>query len=198
MVGAFAALLVPAASSAQGTFGLRLGYALAGGETVEGEKLADTVASQVPFQLDFLYRFKPEIAAGIYGSIGFGQLDADVKLACDSVVTSCSANVLRAGVQATYTFKGVSPIFVPWLGVGAGVERLSRTIVWVFVPETVETVGFEFLLELGGDVAASPEFSVGPYLQLSFGQYRSQDGNGIVNKATHEWYGLGLRAKYDL
>ena len=58
--------------------------------------------------------------------------------------------------------------------------------------------GLELNLQVGGDFKVNPQFAVGPYAQLSIGQYSSQEGSSIPDKGMHEWIGFGVRGKFDL
>ncbi len=191
-----AALVVPTASRAQFSLGLRLGYAPAGGDAVKDQKMSEGVKSQIPIQLDGLYNVNKNIAAGLYFSYGIAQLASD---ACPSGA-SCSANVMRFGVQGIYSFAvaGSASKFVPWAGLGLGYEMGNEKVEGI--KSTVS--GFEGQLQLGGDYMVNPKFAVGPFFQLGIGQYSSikVDGEKITgfDKALHEWYGFGIRGKYDL
>jgi len=200
MLGAvLAAVVVPTASQAQFTLGARLGYGIPMGDAVKDAPLKDEVKSQIPIQLDALYRITPDIAAGLYFSYGFVQLNSDVSDACDAANVDCSASSMRLGVEATYTLTKVSPTFVPWFGAGIGFEWLSEKAEFGGVSATQDVTGFEFLnLQGGADYKVSPQLAVGPYVQFSIGQYSSVEGNDITDKAMHEWLSFGVRGKFDL
>ncbi len=198
--GVVAALLVlPAVGRAQITLGARLGFAPAMGDEDQGNRLGDTVASQVPIQLDALYRITPDLAAGVYLSYGFGQLGSAVSGECKSSGASCSVRITRAGVEGTYAFSGARLPLVPWAGIGIGYEwqRLKGT--FLGIPAAVTASGLEFVnLQVGGDYRVGPQLAFGPYLLFSVGQYSSQDGNEIVDKGIHEWLHLGVRGTFEL
>jgi opacity protein-like surface antigen len=193
------ALLVPMTSRAADpvgvSLGLRVGYAPAMGDFAKDQSMSDGVKSQIPVQLDAIYKVNKDIGVGAYFSYGFGQLASDV---CPDGA-SCSASDMRFGVQATYTFNSVKAPLVPWAGLGIGYEIAKASI-----GDTDQSAsGFEFLnLQVGGDYAVTPQFAVGPYLQYSVGQYSKADlGAGsedITDKAMHEWFGFGIRGKFDL
>ncbi len=205
MLGAvLAAVAFPTASHAQFTLGLRVGYGVAMGDVAgngAGSSLAmsDWVKSQVPVQVDAMYRFTPEWAAGVYFSYGFGQLSSTISDLCSAYGKSCSASNTRFGVQGAYTFTTVSPSFVPWAGLGIGYE-------WNTVDEagTKGTFkGWEYLnLQLGGDYKVNPKFAVGPYVLFAIGQYGEGEIAGVsgsvTEKTTHEWLSFGVRGKFDL
>lgn len=189
-----AALAVPSLSHAQVSLGLRLGFAPAGGDVIKDVKLSDGVKSQIPIQLDALYRLNQNIGVGGYFSYGFGQVASN---AC-APGASCSASIMRLGLQGTYTLDPMGQLS-PWAGVGFGYE-------WGRLKDDTGSAtlrGWELLnLQLGADYAVAPQLAVGPYVGLSIGQYSSVDSGGasasIPDKATHEWFQVGVRGKFDL
>ncbi len=200
MIGAIAiGVVLPTASRAQFTLGARLGYAPAMGDFQKNDPLKDSVKSQIPIQVDGLYRFTPQFAAGLYFSYGIGQLSSDMNDACDAFNVDCSVSTMRFGVQGTYSLTNVSPTFVPWLGAGIGFEWLSLTTSAGGFSASSDTTGFEFLnLQAGGDYKVSESFAIGPYVLFSMGQYSSVEGTSIPEKGTHEWLHFGIRGKFDL
>jgi hypothetical protein len=203
-----AALLVPMVSQAQVSLGLRVGYAPAMGDAQKDQKMSDGMKSQIPLQLDALYKVTKDIAVGGYFAYGFGQVD--IAGVCVSGV-DCSGNVMRFGVQGHYTFNQLTAPLVPWAGVGFGYEigKAKAEATGIGSMEFTYS-GFEFLnLQVGGDYRVNEQFSVGPYLQFSLAQYSKQkidDTTGFVGnfdgdveeKAMHEWFGFGIRGKFDL
>lgn len=201
------ALLVPTASSAQMSLGLRLGYAPAMGDAVKDGKMSDGVKSQIPIQVDATYKVAPNVAVGGYLSYGFGQLGGDVKDICDGTPgVSCSASVVRLGVQGIYSFAPVNG-FLPWAGAGIGYEWGSYKMKGGGEEATIGASGFELLnLQVGGDYQVSPQLAVGPFVSLSFNQYSrtttdtplATTSDSISDKGIHEWLQFGIRGKFDL
>jgi autotransporter-like protein len=198
MVAALA--LVPVVSQAQFVVGARLGYGSGLGDVAGNGAttlaMSDWVKSQIPLQLDALYKVTPEVAVGAYFSYGFAQTGI---AECDLSGADCSAKDTRVGVQAVYTFNNSSPTLVPWLGVNVGYEW--NTISTGGVDATFK--GMEWLgLQAGGDFKVNEQFSVGPYVQLSLGQYSSGEVAGtsgdVVDTTAHQWLGFGVRGKFDL
>jgi outer membrane protein W len=193
------ALLVPMTSQAQVTLGLRVGYAPAMGDAAKDAPLKDVVSSQIPIQLDALYRITPDIGAGLYFSYGIAQLNSDVKDFCDASGVSCSASNMRLGVQGRYTFNSLKAPMVPWAGVGFGYEWSTIKGSAGGVSADATTTGFEFLnLQVGGDYKVNDQFAIGPYVQFSIGQYSAVEGEDITDKGMHEWLGFGIAGKFDL
>jgi hypothetical protein len=94
-------LLSPIIAAAQPTIGLRVGYALPSGDLQKDLKLSDQISSQVPIQLDLMYRLTPQASAGVYVSYGFDQVAQALKDRSTLMLgpgASYSATTLRAGV----------------------------------------------------------------------------------------------------
>ena len=205
---AAALLLVPAASHAQVILGARLGYAFGagdvGGFSGATEHMSDWTKSHVPLQLEALFKVAPQWAIGPYFSYGWAQPGGDLKDGCDSPGFDCSARVMRLGVEAIYTFQQPGG-FVPWLGAGLGYEWSKVHAEGNGISFDINASGFEFLnLQGGGDWKLSSKFKMGPFVQLSLGQYSNVDGSGdvvvndLTSKKVHEWFQIGVRGAFDL
>ena len=195
-----AALLLPGLASAQATFGLRLGFATAAGSAVKGSPMSEGVRSAIPLQLDAGYRILPFLAAGAY----VAWAPATVGSLCGG--GTCSASMLRAGVQAEWRFPRMLGLD-PWLGAGLGWESSQfKSRIGIDRLEVTRS-GWEYLnLQLGANLPVKEKLSVGPFLQLSVGRYGSQtvksplgDSSGaIADPANHSWLQIGVRGTYDL
>jgi opacity protein-like surface antigen len=203
------ALSLPVASKAQVSLSLRAGFAPAMGDAANGLKMSDTWKSQIPVQLDAIYSINKNVGIGGYFSYGFGQVGKGFAGECDVPGVSCSGSVLRLGVEGIYSFNAVNQL-LPWLGAGIGYEFGNYTAEGGGAKMDVTFDGFEFLnLQGGADYQISSNFSAGPYLMLSFGQYSngkvtnnvdpSFNGSGSINdKSMHEWLSFGIRGKFDI
>jgi hypothetical protein len=215
-----AALLVPMASQAQFSLGLRVGYAPAMGDAAKDSKMKEfALKSQIPLQLDALYKVSKDIAVGAYFAYGFGQTD-DALFAplvgvniCDQDFgdgkVECSGSSIRFGAQGVYTFNQLKSPLVPWAGLSLGYEMVSAEAKDNVDSLTLDLNGFDLGLQLGGDYAVTEKFAIGPYLTFNIGQYQNaefkntddptdnQDGS-IDDKALHQWFGFGIRGKFDL
>ena len=162
----------------------------------------------VPIQLDALYEVFPNLAVGVYGSYGVGEPD---EAAFDGACAGdprfdCSASVARAGAQAIYSLRMVSPRFVPWVGLGFGYEwATARAKASGDSSDlTVDMSGFELDLQLGAEYVVSERFAIGPYLTYAFGQYGDPSNAGalkgiaVVEEAVHTWFMIGLRGSLRL
>jgi hypothetical protein len=196
------AAIVPSTSKAQVSLGLRLGFAPAMGDAVKDGKMSDGVKSQIPVQLDALYKLDDHLGLGGYFSYGIGQLGGQIADLCDASDADCSARSMRAGVQLQYALDPVGA-WMPWGGVGAGYEWGKMEM----GPGSVSYRGFELVnLQLGGDYRVSEQLSVGPYVLFSLGQYSNatfDDGTdstsgSIDEKGLHQWFGFGFRGTFSL
>jgi hypothetical protein len=224
------ALLAPTASHAQVQLGLRVGYGLANGDAFkdnggsvlqsagESAKMSDTLKAQIPVQLDASYKLTPEVAAGVYFSYGVGQLNdkicSDFGITCDK-----SGSDLRFGAQGIYSFSQVGGPFLPWAGLSLGWEQGSAEYKFTSDPPFAPPgtlngdkakftlSGWEVGLQVGGDYKLNEQFSVGPYLTYSFGQYTSRSvslpaaaGNPPIDlgSTSHSWLGIGVMGKLNL
>jgi hypothetical protein len=178
--------------------GLRLGYALPMGSVAEGSDLSDGISGQIPLQVDALYRVNSQYAVGGYVGYGYAFVKDE---GCDPGA-SCSGSVLRIGVQGTIRFPSASS-FVPWVGAGFGYEWLKLKESAGGQSATLTVKGFEFLsLQAGGEFRSSSEFSIGPFVSLSFARYSSGEVGGVSgdinDPAFHEWLQFGLRGLFSL
>jgi outer membrane protein W len=203
---AAAALSLPVASKAQVSLGLRAGYGLAAGDAVKDGKLSDVTKSQIPLQVDALYKVMPNLGVGLYFAYGFGQQGELAKELCTGGV-DCSLSSMRLGVEATYAFDKLGQM-EPWVGAGLGYEWSKLTAEAGGQKAEISMDGFEFLnLQVGGDYKVSPNFAVGPFLMMSVSQYSNQKTSDPINgtvsgdiqdKGVHEWLQFGLRGKFDI
>ncbi len=217
-VAVVVALLAAGTAQAQGpaasgfSLGARVGYGIPMGDADGGDalagipavKLSDVVDGQIPLQVDAMYRFDRNWSIGLYFQYGFAFVSDTY---CPpSTGLSCSASNLRFGGQVHYRFDGQG--FLPWIGLGIGGEWGTVTgEVLGFSGTILEVSGIEFAnLQVGGDWVISPNFRLGPYVQLSFAQYdtvKQIDVNlqlvpVLVSKTTHEWLQFGVKGTFDL
>jgi outer membrane protein W len=191
--------------------GFRTGYGFPAGKegTVAGTpnaNLSGDVSGIIPLQLDAGYRFNPNVYLGLALQYAFGFVNDSNNSTCNQGGVSCSADVLRIGLNVNYHF-GVNPAFDPWVGLGAGYEWLMLSASAGGTSADVTGSGFEFAnLQLGGDIPISPNFVVGPFFAVSIGQYRSISTSAggtsmdqdLTDKSIHEWFLFGVRIAYDI
>lgn len=198
-----AVLLLPAAARAQPTAALRLGWAPALGDVERRLPMSDAVSWHVPLQLDALWRVGP-FSAGAYGSWGPGQVGPGSS-AC-SGGASCSAAVVRAGVQGLYALAPLGAArIVPWGGVGLGWEWAFQRRERLGSRTSHAWSGAELALQGGAEWPLAGRFGLGPVLLLGFGRYARETldtsadsaSAAIGSKALHLWIHVGVRGRAD-
>jgi hypothetical protein len=198
---ALAALLLPAASRAQPTVALRLAYAPAVGDLARGVPMSDALTSQIPVQLDALWRVG-RASAGAYASWGLGQPDGE---AC-SGGASCSASVVRAGVQGQWSLEPLGEMRIaPWLGLGLGWEWAFQRRERLGSRTSFTWSGAEVAVQGGADWPLADRFGVGPFVLVGGGRYAREavstsveSGSAAIDsKAVHLWIHLGVRGRVD-
>jgi opacity protein-like surface antigen len=217
-----AAFFIASAASAQpapqanknsgGELGLRLGYGLPFGELSDGNDLDGGVSGQIPVIIDLGYRFNPRVFAGLFLGYGFAQVN-DNNNGCDVNTVSCSASVIRLGVNALYRFMPEQR-FAPYLGAGLGYEwfrfRVSTSALGG-INSDATLRGLELLnLQGGADYRLSGNTTIGPFASFSVGRYDKSSGqlaagsgtvsgNGDVeDPSLHQWLILGVRGAFEL
>lgn len=194
--------------------GLRVGYGIPMGDVDDDGKLSDIIGGQIPLILDIGYRVTPNLFVGLYGQYGFGWVGGDTSTACDSSSeVSCSAQDIRLGIEAQFHFLPRQKLD-PWIGLGIGYEWMGVSIEGGGIEVSATASGFEFInLQAGLDIAVAEHFYIGPFLNLSFGQYSDLSidcssgasaicggqfgaSGEIENKALHEWLMIGVRGAY--
>jgi hypothetical protein len=202
MAAAFAVL--PLAAQAQGfQLGARLGYAFGMGDVGGSVAMSDWQSSNIPIQLDAMFRLNKNVAIGGYFSYAYGFVAGEASDACDADGADCSARTMRLGAQVTYAFDG-KKTWVPWLGAGIGYEwnKITEEVGGASADVTVK--GWEYLnLQGGADYKVNQGFSIGPYLMFSIGKYGTMEvegaGSGDINDtAMHEWLSFGVRGTFNL
>jgi hypothetical protein len=198
-----AALLLPAAARAQPTVALRLAYAPALGDLARGVPMSDAMRSQIPVQLDLLWRLGTA-SAGAYGSWGLGQPSGE---ACREPGSSCSASVVRAGVQGMWAFEPFGEArILPWAGLGLGWEWAFQRSERLGSRTAYTWSGPEVALQGGAEWPIAGRFGVGPFVLLGGGRYARQAldtsadsaSAAIETKAVHVWVHVGVRGRLDL
>lgn len=175
--------------------GLRLGYMLPMGDSAKDVKLSDSVSGGIPIWLDLGYMVTPNIMVGLYASYAFLMLSSDVKDLCDAAKVDCSASQLRFGLQGQYHLSPGQSLD-PWFGLGIGMEMVDQK-----AGDTKTGLsGLEFAnIMAGADFKAMDNFTVGPFLSFSIGQYSKVTGDvegDIKDKAMHQWLTIGVKGTF--
>src|SRR6266545_5920922 len=188
LAAAFAlALAAPSLASAQAPYvGGRVGYGMPFGEISAGAPQRDVISSGVPLQLDAGFKLGP-VDGGAYFSYGFAQPDS-------SCGGSCSANVIRAGLQGSLHSE-IRPGREVWAGVLAGYERMSVG------GGDASVSGWAGGLQGGFDFASSTT-GFGPFMSLTVGQFSNVTEDGasasITDKKFHGTFQLGVRGFFKI
>lgn len=186
---ALLAAAAPLAARADGSIqlGARAGVAVPSGDLGDGQKLGDYVDWAFPLEADLQFRLVPEFSIGAYGRFSPTVL----KSGC----SGCTANDLGLGALAEYRFSGKLE-GGPWLGVHAGWEQLKLDRTVLSAKETSTLSGFEAGVAGGLDYALGA-VTLGPYLQLTIGEYTKGSALGTTqsttSKGAHAFFGGGVR-----
>lgn len=172
-------------------FGVRGAWAFPGGDLNATDTLGNEVAGQLPIWLEAGWRFTKNIYAGAYFQWGIG-FNSNCNTGAD-----CGTHGFRYGIEGIYNVAPDSAI-QPWVGLGVGYETMNVT----FNGADSSYKGWELVnIQLGADLAASKQFSIGPFASYSlFGKYSSQTSSGYSNdiSAGHNWLQLGVKATVKL
>jgi hypothetical protein len=158
------------------------------GDIANGIKMADNIEWAFPLDAQLQFRVVKQLALGGY-----------VRYAPTSVASKCSGctvNDLGFGARLEYRFseklEGGG-----WLGVFAGYEQLKSEFTPAAAAKITQTLsGFE------GGAAGGMDFelgglTLGPYVQVTMGQYSKQSLPGasstIASKGMHGFFGAGIR-----
>ncbi len=191
----------------------RLGYGAPFGDITNDLSfpfaLKDVVPGKIPIWLELGARFNRHVWGGVFLELAPASIDSRF---CDPSI-SCSAGDFRFGVDLQFHSSPRAPVD-PWFGFGLAYEVMHTRIFnftsdpnyfggndWTFS-------GFEFpLLEGGVDFALSPNFSLGPYVSVSLGQFTHAnvdvDGGpsvsyGLNGQTWHGWVQLGVKGTIKL
>jgi hypothetical protein len=208
-LSAFALERAAAAAESPPTSGpeaaVRLGLAIPAGSIANGTNLDTYAGSAVPLVLEGGYRVDPSLFLGVRFQYGFPQLK-NPNGSCDGNV-SCSGSVVQLGLEGVYRFLADQK-FAPWLGLGFGYEWASADYDATNGGAGATYKGFQGLLQGGGDIRASSQLVLGPFVEVAFGRYdtaetrvrilnsetsRSAD---ITDTAVHTWISLGVRGAF--
>jgi outer membrane protein W len=172
--------------------------------------LSDRISGQWPIWIDAGYRFNPNWYLGGYAQYGLGFVNDNQLAVCRNANVDCSASDTRLGVMGRYHFVPEWQ-FSPWVGLGFGYEWASLSIHESVLSSTTDTSwsGFEFAnLQVGADYRIASRFLIGPFLSLSFGEYRnisttlsrgsssSTTDQSLAKESIHEWILIGVWAAF--
>jgi hypothetical protein len=132
---------------------------------------------QWPLWVDLGYRWD-KVFLGASGQYAFAPSTSV------SNCTSCFA--VRTGFVAQLHPAGHSSVD-PWIGLGFGYE-------WQHLSSSFTLHGWDFLRVGGGcDFRFLPGFSIGPFAEVSIGEFTHVGSTELPFKALHYWLTLGLK-----
>jgi hypothetical protein len=171
-------------------FGLRAGYAFPFG-LAKSVGLGDVVSGSIPFGMEVGYAFSERLHVSAYFLYGLATSASGNNATCpNDPDISCSAYQLKFGAVADWHFnprKG----WDPWLGGGLGYDIVNLTAAASdgSLSQSGSLHGFELDLRAGADYKPAPSYGLGPFMDLSIGQYAYSTFN------VHAWLMLGLRVR---
>lgn len=156
------------------------------GDIGDGVKLGDHVDWAFPLDAQLQFRMLKQLSLGAY--VRYAPTTAA------SACSGCSLNDLGLGGRLEYRL-GEKLEGGGWLGVFAGYEQLKSEVGAGTTKVTRTFSGVE------GGAAGGVDFelgglTLGPYVQLTLGEYTSQSGAGsssIASKGMHGFFGAGVR-----
>jgi hypothetical protein len=180
---------------------VRTGYSIPMGKQrdVPGADLSNYFTGQVPLFFEMGGKPNPYVFLGGYLGLGFGRAAGAVQEICGEA--GCSVFGLHIGAEAqTHLLPAANTN--PWIGVGIGFESARTNS----STSSVVMTGIEYARLMGGvDFRIDPVFGLGPFIDLSLGQYSQAraEASGqtiqeasIQNQGIHEWLSLGVRGVF--
>jgi hypothetical protein len=170
-----------------------VGKSNSGGEDLS---LGTSVSGQIPLSVGAAYRPIPMFSFGVTAQYAPAMAND-----CGAG-NSCSASDTRVGGELRLHIVP-EQILSPWGAVGVGYEWLSHS---ADVDRTHS--GWDFEIQVGGDVRMTSFLTLGPYLGLrvgTFGHVRASGGtlSGPIDQAipdslqaTHGWWLFGVRGAF--
>ena len=177
-----------------------------------GDTLSRRYAWQVPLGLDLGAKLTDALFLGAYAVFGVGSEGSDLRTEgyCDDDDSnlrndvSCSAHSVRLGLEVRYSFQP-GERWSPWVGYGAGIETATEELDDrnARYRETTTMHGFTVAkLSGGADYRAGAAVGVGPFAELSIGNYTQSvtevneairfDG-AVGEPDWHAWLTVGVR-----
>lgn len=204
---------LPSAQSSEGWgLGLRLAYAIPGGDLGKNSPLERLTKGVLKPQIDITYGLNKSFVLGAYVALGGGFVpDGTIKRGCEINGVSCRIMMLESGLLAEYRILP-GRIVNPWLGVNLGIDRIWNETKTPLGKQSLAFLGVGFGFSLGADVQLG-DFGLGPLFSLQVGRYMNakykstlladddegSSSSGAIDKdqrAYHLWYNIGVRVRY--
>jgi hypothetical protein len=183
---------------------VRTGYSLPLGQ-VSGDAnsgQSDIFGGHVPIMVDLGGKVSDHVFVGGYLGLGFGGAGNKLEPICSRSDVTCIQVSLRIGAEIQYHFSPAERTN-PWIGYGIGLESTGIGANSSTGNATTTVVGPEFARFMAGvDFRLSPGFGIGPYADITLGQYSNSatknsigvnQSSDITNTALHEWLTFGIR-----
>ena len=170
---------------------LRTGYSLPLGKAERNLEMSDLASGQVPIFIEVGGKPIPYLFLGGYMGFGFGGPAGFLKNTCGG---RCSAGAFRIGIEAqAHILPGA--FANPWVGYGIGLESV---VVGTGADDNIGFAGVELArFGAGVDFRLTKIFGLGPFVELSMGNYSSISAGDltadIAHTAMHEWLTFGAR-----
>jgi outer membrane protein W len=188
--------------------GIRTGYSIPFGKMTgaDGDDVSQGISGAVPLVVEAMFRANPQFSVGLLFQYAFAQTKSGGATGCGTNGVDCSSSDIHLAIQGMF-HPTVSGSFAPWLGLGTGYEWFGIDASSGGTSASAGISGFEFLiLQAGGDIQVAPQFSLGPFVMFSLGEYGSQtlsapgvsQSMDITNTAVHEWLSFGVRGTFSL
>jgi hypothetical protein len=204
---------------------LRTGYAAPIGRLGASIDLSSPIGGQIPLWLDLGSRVLPELFIGAYAQYGFGfdgsgvyvsnrdRLDDSMPdvLPCSAAGVRCTESDIRLGLELFY-HPLPRNLIDPWFGLGIGYEWLNLTEAMGRAHASLTLHGIEPVnLQSGVDFALAPHVGLGPFVALTFAQFRraSVECSGVAvchvlnfsgqlpnGNRKHAWFVFGVHGAY--
>lgn len=170
---------------------MRTGYSVPLGKAEGGLAMSDLFSGQVPLFIELGGKPIPYLFLGGYLGFGFGGPAGLLKQTCGG---RCSAASFRLGVEGQVHILPAG-LANPWVGYGIGFESSA---IGTGAEGSLGFGGVEFArLGAGVDFRISQGFGVGPFVDLSLGNYSSasigDEDEDLEDTALHEWVTFGAR-----
>jgi hypothetical protein len=175
-------LALPLAARAEGSveLGASVGIAKPFGDIGDGLKLGDSIDWAFPLAARLAFRVAKPLAVGAYGRYA--------PTAAASTCPGCTVHDVGLGALVEYRF-GEKPEGGPWVGLSAGWEQLKTS---ASGGGSGSATGFEVAAAGGSDFEVGG-LTVGPFVQLSLGEFTKTSAGSIDSKGMHGWFGVGVR-----
>jgi hypothetical protein len=178
----------------------RTGATFPAGRLRGDTELADVFGWQIPLMVELGGKPNKHLFVGGYVGFGLGGSSSGPG-GCGVGATECVSFSARVGFEIQYHIAPDDRLN-PWLGYGIGYQSISLSRTNNGRETTDRASGWEYGRFMAGlDVRVSKSFGVGPFAELSVGEYLSESStqngfgssNDIIQSRPHFWVTIGPR-----